>query len=68
MKHAGLFYGELLVAIIGVLLAIFYAIPGITHPLVANPQTAHYKPVALFAAIAILVVVVALVSRPKITR
>ncbi|HEY4388039.1 MAG TPA: hypothetical protein VGN34_26625 [Ktedonobacteraceae bacterium] len=66
MKNPGLFYGAIVIAIIGLLLAIFYAIPGISHPLTTgNPLAAHYKHVALFAVIAILGVVGALVSRPK---
>ncbi|HTK09956.1 MAG TPA: hypothetical protein VL485_22480 [Ktedonobacteraceae bacterium] len=66
MKNPGLFYGAIVVAIIGLLLAIFYAIPGLSHPLVSsNPLAAHYKHVALFAVLAILGVVGALVSRPK---
>ena len=64
MKNPVLFYGAIAIAIIGLLLAVFYAIPGVSHPLVSlNPTAAHYKHASLFAVIAILGVVGALVSR-----
>ena len=69
MKSPALFYGAIAVAIIGLLLAIFYVIPGVSHPLVsANPTAAHYKHAALFAVLAVLGVIGALVSRKSIAR
>ncbi len=67
MKSPALFYGAIAVAIIALLLAVFYAIPGVSHPLASgNPMAAHYKHAALFAVIAILGVVGALVSRKAV--
>jgi hypothetical protein len=69
MKSPALFYGAIAIAVIGLLLAIFYVIPGVSHPLTTgNPTAAHYKHAALFAVLAILGVVGALVSRKAIAR
>jgi cytochrome b561 len=65
-NNSSIFIGAIVVAIICVVLAVFYAIPGIYHPLTSAPATAsHWKHVALFAALAVLCVIGALVTRPK---
>jgi hypothetical protein len=49
------------------LLTVFYAIPGIYHPLASAPATAsHPKHVVLFAALTVLCIIGALVTRPKV--
>ena len=67
MKNPAIFYGAIVFAIIGVILAVFYAIPGVSHPLVfsGSPMSAHYKHAALFAVLAIIGIIGAVVSRPK---
>ena len=65
-NKSSIFIGAIIVAIICIALAVFYAIPGINHPLTSAPATAsHWKHVALFAALAVLCVIGALVTRPK---
>jgi len=67
MKNkSAIFSSAIIIAIICVALAIFYAIPGINHPLVSeNATSSHWKHVALFAALTIFCVIGALVTRPK---
>ena len=65
-KNPALFYGAIAVAVVALLLCIYYVIPGINHVLVSsNPTATHIKHVVLFAVLAILGVVAALVTRPK---
>ena len=67
MKNkTAIFSSAIVIAIICLALAVFYAIPGINHPLVSeNATSAHWKHVALFAALMVLCVIGALVTRPK---
>ncbi|HUZ76725.1 MAG TPA: hypothetical protein VMV93_03975 [Chloroflexota bacterium] len=45
----------IIVAAVLLLLAVYYLIPGISHPLVsANPMNAHYKHAVLFVGLAVL--------------
>jgi len=45
----------IVLAIIFVILAIYYVIPGPSHPLTSgNPTAAHYKHVVLFVILAVL--------------
>ena len=68
MKSPVVFFGAIAVAVVALALAIYYSIPGIhhvatfgSHP--ANEiQPAH---IALFAVIAVLGVLAALITRPK---
>jgi hypothetical protein len=65
-KNPALFYGAIAVAVVALLLCIYYVIPGINHVLVSgNPTAMHLKHVALFAALTVLGVIGALVTRPK---
>lgn len=67
MKNkSAIFAGAIVTAIICIAFAVFYAIPGINHPLVSeNATAAHWKHVALFAALTVLCIIGALVTRPK---
>ncbi len=67
MKNPTLFYGAIAVAIIAAVLAVYYLIPGVYHPLTFSglPTSAHYKHAALFFVIAVIAIVGALVTRPK---
>src|SRR5258708_34429826 len=65
-NNSAVFFGAIVVAIICLALAVFYAIPGINHPLVTGTATdAHWKHVVLFAALTVLCIIGALVTRPK---
>ena len=68
-NNSGLFYWAIAVAIVGVLLCIYYLIPGVTHVLTfsGSPLSAHYKHAALFGVLAVLGIIGALVTRPKAT-
>lgn len=67
-NNSTIFFGAIVVAIICIALAVFYAIPGINHPLTSAPATAsHWKHVILFAALAVFCVIGALVTRPKVS-
>jgi hypothetical protein len=67
MRNSTLFYGAIAVAVIMVILCVYYIIPGVYHPLTfsGNPMSAHYKHVVGFGAIAVVAILVALINRPK---
>jgi hypothetical protein len=71
MNRTTFFVSAILVAVLALVLAIYYAIPGVYHVLVSgshpplSPQPGH---IALFGVIAVLAVLVALVNRPRSTR
>ncbi|GHO92607.1 hypothetical protein KSF_026550 [Reticulibacter mediterranei] len=65
-KNPGLFYGAIAVAIVALLITIYYVIPGVNHVLVSgNPTAVHLKHVFLFAVLTVLGIIAALVTRPK---
>ena len=70
MKNPAIFFGAIVVAVIALVLAIYYAIPGVYHVATSgshpanDPQPAH---IVLFVAITAICIVVALVTRPKST-
>ena len=65
------FFGGIVVAVVALILAIYYALPGVYHVLVSgknppmNPQPSH---VLLFAVLTVLGIIAALVTRPKTAR
>jgi membrane protein implicated in regulation of membrane protease activity len=71
MNRTTFFIGALIVTLLAIVLAVYYALPGVYHVLVSgahpplDPQPTH---VVLFAVIAVLGILVALVNRPKSTR
>ncbi len=67
MRNPALFYGALAVAVIGILLGVYYIIPGVWHPLTFSglATSAHYKHAALFFVLGVIGIVGALVTRPK---
>ncbi len=68
MKNPAIFFGAIAIAIISLVLGIYYAIPGVYHVLTSgshpamDPQPGH---IALFAGIFVICVIAALVTRPK---
>ncbi len=66
-NNRAFFYGAIVVALIALVLCVFYLVPGVTHPLVfsGDPTSAHYKHAAAFGAVAVLAIIGALVTRPK---
>ena len=67
MKNPALFYGAIVVAILAIIIAIYYIIPGMTHVL-ASGTGAHYKHAAAFGAVAVICIIAALVNRPRSTQ
>ena len=71
MDRTILFGVALIVAVCSLLLAIYYALPGVSHVLVSgshppqDPQPAH---IALFSVLAVLGLILALVNRPGVRR
>ncbi len=67
-----LFFGAILVAILALIIAVYYAIPGVYHVLVSGnthpPMDAQPGHVLLFAVITVLAIIAALVTRPKSSR
>jgi uncharacterized membrane protein len=69
MKNPVLFYGAIVVAVLALALSIYYLVPGIYHPLTTTPPLASHPTHAVaFFALAVIGVIAALVSRPKVPR
>ncbi len=66
-KNPALFYGAIAVAVISILLGVFYLIPGVYHPLTLSglPTSPHYKHAALFFVLGVIGIIGAFVTRPK---
>jgi hypothetical protein len=63
MKNPAIFYGGIVLAIVGIALGIFFLIPGINH--VIADSTMHIKHAILFFGLAVIGIIGALVARPK---
>jgi hypothetical protein len=62
-----LFYAALVVAVLAILVCVYYVIPGYSHVLITSgdPKATHIKHVLAFAALAVIAIIGALVTRPK---
>jgi hypothetical protein len=60
-----LFFGAIVVALVSLILAIYYAMPGVYHVLTGGSQPTHF---VLFVFLTVLCILVALVNRPKASR
>ncbi len=62
-----LFYAAIVVAVLAILVCVYYVIPGYNHVLVTSgdPKAIHIKHVLAFAALAVIAIIGALVTRPK---
>ena len=67
MSKSTLFYGAIVIAIIALVLAIYYIVPGVYHPFTfsGTPTDRHKTHAIVFFILFILLVIVALVNRPK---
>ena len=67
MKNPALFYGAIVLAIIALGLSIYYFVPGIYHPFTfsGTPTGSHLAHGVAFLILAAVLVVAALVNRPK---
>ncbi len=63
MKNPALFFGAILLAILGVALGVFFLIPNIPH--VITDSAVHVKHAILFFGLGVVGVIAALVTRPK---
>ncbi len=63
MRNPALFFGAILVAIIGIALGVFFLIPNVNH-VIANSNV-HVKHAILFFGIGVIGILAALVTRPK---
>ena len=63
MKNPAIFYGGIVLAIVGIALGIFFLIPGINH--VIADSAMHIKHALLFFGLAVIGIIGALVARPK---
>jgi hypothetical protein len=69
MKNPALFYGAIVAAVLALVLAVYYIIPGIYHPLTTTPPYASHPTHAIaFFILAIICIIAALVTRPKSAR
>lgn len=63
MKNPALFFGGIVLVILGIALGIFFLVPGVNHIIADSHQ--HTKHAIAFFALAVLGILVALVNRPK---
>jgi hypothetical protein len=63
MKNPALFFGAILLAILGVALGVFFLIPNIPH--VIADSAVHVKHAILFFGLGVVGIIAALVTRPK---
>jgi hypothetical protein len=63
MKNPAIFYGGIVLAIVGIALGIYFLIPGVNH--VIADSTMHIKHAILFFGLAVIGIIGALVARPK---
>ncbi len=67
MNKTTIFYAGIGVAIIALLIAVYYVVPGVYHVLASNPTQAHYKHAAAFFAVAVVAALAAVINRPRAT-
>jgi hypothetical protein len=67
MSKTTLFYGAIVIAIIALALAVYYIVPGVYHPFTfsGTPTDSHKTHAIVFFILFVLLVIVALVNRPK---
>lgn len=63
MRNPTLFFGGLALVILGVVLGIFFLVPGVNHVIVDSAR--HTRHAAACFALAVLGLLVVLVNRPK---
>lgn len=63
MKNPALFFGGILLALLGIALGIFFLVPGVNH--IIADSSAHIKHATGSFVLGVLGVIVALVNRPK---
>lgn len=63
MKNPAIFFGGIILALLGIALGIFFLVPGINH--VITSSAVHIKHAAASFVLAALGIVAALVNRPK---
>ncbi len=63
MKNPALFFGGIILMILGIALGIFFLVPNIPHIITSN--TSHSKHAIACFVLAALGILVALVNRPK---
>ena len=63
MKNPAIFYGGIVLAIVGIALGVFFLIPGINH--VIADSNMHIKHAILSFGLAAIGIIGALVARPK---
>ena len=63
MKNPTIFYGGIVLAIVGIALGVFFLIPGINH--IITDGSMHIKHAILCFGLAAIGIIGALVARPK---
>jgi len=63
VKNPALFFGGIIVAILGIALGIFFLVPGVNH--IIADSNAHIKHAIAFFGLAVLGIILTLVNRPK---
>ena len=62
-NNPALFYGAIIVAIVGLALGVFFLVPNVNH-VIADSST-HWKHAIAFFGLGVVAIIAALVTRPK---
>jgi ABC-type thiamin/hydroxymethylpyrimidine transport system permease subunit len=66
MNKSTLFLGAVVIAVIAIVVAIYYMVPGVYHVLATHDiNSAQPKHAIAFGAIAVIAILAALINRPK---
>jgi len=66
MNKSTLFYGAIAIAVIALLICIYYMVPGVYHVLATHDiNSSQPKHAIAFGAIAVVAILAALINRPK---
>lgn len=69
MNKSTLFYGGIVLAIVFLICAVYYAIPGIYHPFTFSPpMESHRTHAVAFLALSVICVILALVNRRRAVK
>jgi len=66
MNRSAIFYGAIIVAVLAVILSVYYIVPGYYHILTTHDyNSGHPTHAVAFAVVAVICIIAALIYRPR---